>query len=79
MKKQQQKTLTVGYKYTEQKWKRYMWIVCNVSIKRNKNVNQQMMYIQVKWNHILNTHLVLFQPPEIGVEDSDLKSYCLNQ
>ena len=35
--------------FTEQKWKRYKWIVRNVSIKGNKNVDKQMMYIQVKW------------------------------
>ena len=35
--------------YTEQKWKRHIRIVRNVSIKGNKNANQQMIYIQVKW------------------------------
>ena len=34
--------------YTEQKWKRYTWIVCMVSAKGNKTGNQSKMYIQVK-------------------------------
>ena len=33
--------------YTEQKWKRNTWIVCNVSAKENKFGNIAKMHIQI--------------------------------